>query len=433
MCASQIASINVSDRRSWGLGITLAKSQHATDLERDAGIIATANAGTEPTATKSLDSTAEAPDADSVPSSALTFFQKLAKGVAYFMSTATDEDVPSQETDKSKSRIEDMLETYYLSQGHKVPEWVYNPPPDPPMNGESHVAASNAPAISLADRQSRRHEKSREEPGSTPATKEGSHKANASSSIHRPLRRFNTSKPTRQPPWAGPSGVLDRTNRDTPAVSQSWLQAQALSSPRSMHDSGFTSPQISDPLRTGGSASVQNQADAVERLHPRSIPSTPLAASDFELDSEQLALGASEHASPKHSSARETPNVIKRSHTTGSYTRRSDRAGREKSPIALTSILPQSLKNKLHSSASTGRSHTPSISSPLAQIDANGTRPAAASGLNTASEANAPLSDKGSPDARRNSNSIPRKLRHTVKLARLFRRKKHKDHDQADS
>ncbi|KAJ2607431.1 hypothetical protein EV177_005522 [Coemansia sp. RSA 1804] len=153
------------DDGSWGLGIVLKTRNIQPLIDRAGmgmgGLMTTQSPGTVETETRTKKPThpasslpptrvptkstsGSAGDANvlsmsttDVTGTTASFFQRLATSVTSFISTtATDSALASGSSmaDRPKSQIEDMLESYYLSQGKEVPYWVRNPPPDPAIS-----------------------------------------------------------------------------------------------------------------------------------------------------------------------------------------------------------------------------------------------------------------------------------------------------------
>ncbi|KAI7829297.1 hypothetical protein BX661DRAFT_170711 [Kickxella alabastrina] len=122
-----------SGRQSWGLGIKLTNNSNITDFEHAAatmGLVTSQRQHEQADPRHSMQTSRNRTStiSDSQPATAYSFFNKL----------ATQE----QQQFQTKSQIEDMLESFYLSQGRQVPEWVHNPPPDPPANLEARNASN---------------------------------------------------------------------------------------------------------------------------------------------------------------------------------------------------------------------------------------------------------------------------------------------------
>ncbi|KAJ2556431.1 hypothetical protein EV175_002013, partial [Coemansia sp. RSA 1933] len=124
-----------NNRSSWGLGIVLSHPQEPPiEIDGMAGLVTTRSSGHTTKVSKHLPSRIPPTQSNittgarkSVAEPASSFFQRLATGITSFMSTASDP------ADHPTTQIEDMLTSYYLSQGRDVPAWVHDPPPDPPM------------------------------------------------------------------------------------------------------------------------------------------------------------------------------------------------------------------------------------------------------------------------------------------------------------
>ncbi|KAJ2230796.1 hypothetical protein EV180_000771 [Coemansia sp. RSA 518] len=113
-----------SGRGSMGLGIVLTDDSHDIDFERAAAAMGLPTSQSyDPSymgrsiASRSSRNTSDEHNPE--PS----MFARLITNISAFMTTDTEQ--------RPKTRIEDMLESYYLSQNRPVPDWVYDPPPDP--------------------------------------------------------------------------------------------------------------------------------------------------------------------------------------------------------------------------------------------------------------------------------------------------------------
>ncbi|KAJ2803686.1 hypothetical protein H4R20_002797, partial [Coemansia guatemalensis] len=139
------SSINLGGRRdaanreSMGLGIMLTNNTPEIDFQRMAESM-----GLE-TSHISNHTTTSGRAAPEPPKPAPTLFTRLFGGISSFMSTVDDSE--RSRAQQPKSQIEDMLEAYYISQNRDVPSWVYNPPPDPPINIDNQPANVTAKPI----------------------------------------------------------------------------------------------------------------------------------------------------------------------------------------------------------------------------------------------------------------------------------------------
>ncbi|KAJ1939222.1 hypothetical protein EC988_007372 [Linderina pennispora] len=112
-------TINTGDRRSWGLGITLASTPAA------------------PAKPQIHEATARLSSASGLASQP-SLIQRLTTGLYTLLSSGSPTEL------RPKTQIEDMLETYYQSQGRAVPHWVSSPPADPPLDTARESRAHRA-------------------------------------------------------------------------------------------------------------------------------------------------------------------------------------------------------------------------------------------------------------------------------------------------
>ncbi|KAJ2781125.1 hypothetical protein H4R18_003067 [Coemansia javaensis] len=145
-----------TDRHSMGLGIVLTNDSSETDFcpqtaaaagpvaismvaSGQMGQAASSDFGASIPGTRRTSGTAVDKHSSSNSKSGASLVMRVLGGITAFMSTT--DDGQSADTLHHKSRVEDMLESYYLSQGREVPSWVYDPPDDPPIS-----AAARAPS-----------------------------------------------------------------------------------------------------------------------------------------------------------------------------------------------------------------------------------------------------------------------------------------------
>ncbi|PIA16218.1 hypothetical protein COEREDRAFT_15568 [Coemansia reversa NRRL 1564] len=148
------SSINVGSRRdasnreSMGLGIMLTNNTPEIDFQQMAESMGleTSNISNHTTAERLCEQMSHTHINDRVapqpPKPAPTLFTRLFGGISAFMSTVDDSECSSSH--QPKSQIEDMLESYYISQNREVPSWVYDPPPDPPINIDNQLTSISA-------------------------------------------------------------------------------------------------------------------------------------------------------------------------------------------------------------------------------------------------------------------------------------------------
>ncbi|KAJ1798334.1 hypothetical protein LPJ59_002566 [Coemansia sp. RSA 2399] len=205
---AQDPSEQQSNRESWGLGIVLANPDQEPRIENTGmgmgGLMTTHSQGhTEqrprpnalslppsriPTRTASTKQSMPATDSAS-------FFQRLATGITSFMSTAPESSLLDTQP---KSQIEDMLVSYYLSQGRDVPCWVHDPPQDPPVTvcqRPTSIVLTNPSVPAELDAARDRSQVSLSvDPG-----REGSSQPGSSKSVLQSFARLNISRFTRNP------------------------------------------------------------------------------------------------------------------------------------------------------------------------------------------------------------------------------------------
>ncbi|KAJ2864620.1 hypothetical protein GGI22_001675 [Coemansia erecta] len=197
-----------SNRESWGLGIVLANPDQEPRIENTGmgmgGLMTTHSPGhieqrPRPNALSLPPSripTRAASTKQSMPATDnASFFQRLATGITSFMSTAPE----SSELDmQPKSQIEDMLVSYYLSQGRDVPGWVHYPPQDPPgtvSQRPTSIVLTNPPVPAELDTSRDRSQVSL----SVNPSREGSSQPESSKSVLQSFARLNIGRFTRNP------------------------------------------------------------------------------------------------------------------------------------------------------------------------------------------------------------------------------------------
>ncbi|KAJ2597472.1 hypothetical protein GGF39_003038 [Coemansia sp. RSA 1721] len=287
-------------RESWGLGIVLTNSDNDLDFEHAAATMGLMTTNYYPQDASGDNSTVALPSAsrsqqslhkqpgndDQQNNSAFSFFGRLANSISALVSSNNnDADEDLYLPLDSKSQIEDMLESYYLSQGRPVPEWVNKPPPDPPMSIEVQKTSSTT-----IDRSSQ-----------IPVSSDrSSSKSNSQGVISRSFARLNFAKITRPQISFGIRGSSASASENS----------NAENTRRSAHDSGFNSPLGPDPqgLNQTPSISVQMVDELSEPRFNTPTDSEQLmtntsasrSTETFQLDSDQLA--ASVSASDRESS-----------------------------------------------------------------------------------------------------------------------------------
>ncbi|KAJ2339519.1 hypothetical protein GGF43_006627, partial [Coemansia sp. RSA 2618] len=122
-----------SGRGSMGLGIVLTDESRNVDFERAAA----AAMGL----ARSSSNNSSNPDHHHIGYQEESIFTRLVSGISSFMSTTVHDDDDGDSTQNQqlqpKSRIQDMLESYYMAQNRQVPDWVYHPPIDPPISSSA--------------------------------------------------------------------------------------------------------------------------------------------------------------------------------------------------------------------------------------------------------------------------------------------------------
>ncbi|KAJ2762199.1 hypothetical protein H4S06_000790 [Coemansia sp. BCRC 34490] len=278
---AQEPSQKTSDDGSWGLGIVLKTRNIQPLIDRAGmgmgGLMTTQSPGTVETETRrkkpthlasslpptrvptksTSGSTADvnvlSMSTTDVTGATASFFQRLATSVTSFMSTtATDSALASGSSmaDRPKSQIEDMLESYYLSQGKEVPYWVRNPPPDPAIadpRPSSTIVLANPSVPRELNNATPADDLCSQQQLSTSmdfSSREGSSQPGASnkSMIHS-FARLNISRLTRNPFNKGLQSSSPSASDITKAVSDSYASAnKATTKPRGRS----TTPQTKD-------------------------------------------------------------------------------------------------------------------------------------------------------------------------------------------
>ncbi|KAJ2136864.1 hypothetical protein IW136_003743, partial [Coemansia sp. RSA 678] len=147
-----------SGRGSMGLGIVLTDDSHDIDFERAAAAMGLP--ASQPSydssymgrsiATRSSRNTAD----ENTPEPSM--FARLITNISAFMTTDTEQ--------RPKTRIEDMLESYYLSQNRPVPDWVYDPPPDPIITEQRPTSIVVEPNESASSAEASREDEAKASP-----------------------------------------------------------------------------------------------------------------------------------------------------------------------------------------------------------------------------------------------------------------------------
>ncbi|KAJ1891423.1 hypothetical protein LPJ66_006926 [Kickxella alabastrina] len=289
-----------SGRQSWGLGIKLTNSSNITDFEHAAatmGLVTSQRQHEQADPRHSMQTSRNRTStiSDSQPATAYSFFNKLASNIGSFMNMGTDPNNNSTTQEKqqfqSKSQIEDMLESFYLSQGRQIPEWVHNPPPDPPANLEMRNAGNmsfdyNLGAVNAASSSKMAAESSK---SSTSGVIGKSFSKLNIGKLSRPQFSFGL-RSTSSGPSEGSGGGGGEGSRMNTATG---VQPSA-------YDSGFDSPMGSESMRTEDTPSVAVHPAQINDSHIGGASSVPLlntpeykSSTAFRLDSEQPAASAS--------------------------------------------------------------------------------------------------------------------------------------------
>ncbi|KAJ2756256.1 hypothetical protein GGI19_000974 [Coemansia pectinata] len=279
------------ERRSWGLGIVLSNNHGQSSASKNSDKPETYG-----------QKQAEGPVS--------SFFHRVSTGIAAFMTTEI------KEPGRSKTQLEDILESYYLSQGRPVPDWVYYPPPDPAAKTEdASVVIDKVPAYKPAStRQSLKEGQSLK--GSESETEQS--KTKHSSSTSGALKSFTRLNIAR----------LARTTQFTLGANSSSTSTGARAGEAnrgSVHDSGFNSPVLSPDSTAGSVPPIDVHIVDSGNTSPGS---TQLYGSSISIEHE--ATGSSD----------KPPNLVQRSLTMDRW-RRKDKQ-RMGSPISLASLMPDS-------------------------------------------------------------------------------------------
>ncbi|KAJ2781692.1 hypothetical protein GGI15_003149 [Coemansia interrupta] len=291
---------NRASRESWGLGITLSKSQQDVDFEQAAATmgLVTSHFGNGSNANINT----FAPDSQPQQASAFSFFSRLANSISSMISSSAANNNDNGDEDDSylplgsKTQIEDMLESYYLSQGREVPEWVHDPPPDPPLdNGVRNQSYVDDNLVSASSKSSSKE-------GSNPGV------------ISRGFARLNIGR------FARPQAARG-LHSSSASVSEGNGAANAAI------DSGFNSPVNPPSLHHTPSINVEMVGEDNRDRVPLDTPET---SASFQLDSDQLAASVSEsdrEGSPGYFSPRRLRKPYRGVAQFGS-------------PISLSSLMP---------------------------------------------------------------------------------------------
>ncbi|KAJ2158094.1 hypothetical protein GGF46_004029 [Coemansia sp. RSA 552] len=237
---------------------------------------------------------------------ASSLFSRVFSGIAAFMSTVDDNNQPGTQ---EKSRTEDMLEAYYMSQGRDVPAWVYNPPEDPPMSLEPPGTGVESPGPRTRD--------SDREVSSKPSSI-------GTNSVLRSFAKLNISRLGRPPhavresssgPGNGePSSSDSRIRRIMSTTHTASLKSRARSSKPSSVEPSRIAVQMVDSASSSSSRSYQESLGANPDEWPR-----------YALESTQLSSGpTSKNVSPAVSRHPSFFYVPRRGLAKGKYVRRSE-------------------------------------------------------------------------------------------------------------
>ncbi|KAJ2589255.1 hypothetical protein IWW49_002580 [Coemansia sp. RSA 1797] len=264
-----------SGRGSMGLGIVLTDDSHDIDFERAAAAIGLPTSQSydpsymgQSIASRSSRNTADEHNPE--PS----MFARLITNISAFMTTDTEQ--------RPKTRIEDMLESYYLSQNRPVPDWVYDPPPDPistERRPTSIMVETNESCVSSAE-----------------ASREDETKPSPSPSMLRSFGRLNISRLIRptlsrtQSPSSQATLDQDRSEPLSGATSRSGSRLRRMWMPQlsRSNDSGFNSPQPN--LSEGSHVNIQ-MIDSGNNSDESIESETEYALPQFTLESSQVSFG----------------------------------------------------------------------------------------------------------------------------------------------
>ncbi|KAJ2445733.1 hypothetical protein GGF42_005899 [Coemansia sp. RSA 2424] len=375
-----MSPLNGRERRSLGLGIVLSNN---------GGAQYSSQAHSGPAGSQQIPNAS----GDASMSGVYSFFHKLSSGIASFMTTEIDETgdidgIGGPQKSKHKTQLEDMLESYYLSQGRPVPDWVHCPPPDPPANAEesrdaSSVVIDKVPAYTSASSQI-----GFKDEGDSEAERCSKAKSKHSSSTSGALRSFaklnisrlaraqfslggaNSSSTstggtaaaymgtgdgssrgtTRDIASGRPNNQMHQTMSDTGVGQASRSREILAAQARSAHDSGFNSPMLSPRggVEAFGPAVDVHIVDSGNTtpgsMRQYSSAATPGAGTSSPslqtpLDGElSLARRSSGNISPNA----KTPSLVKRSLTLDRWRRKDNSSNKNRMgpPISLASLMP---------------------------------------------------------------------------------------------
>ncbi|KAJ1647688.1 hypothetical protein LPJ64_000935, partial [Coemansia asiatica] len=323
--------------------------------------------------------------------SALSFFGRLTSSISALISSSNvTEEGPVLPLD-SKSQIEDMLESYYLSQGRPVPGWVNRPPSDPPMGHVDVQKTSGSPT---------NNDSGSQVPNSS---EHSSSKSSNQGMISRSIARLNFARIPR------PQISFGLRSSSASASESSNADDRAR---RNVHDSGFNSPSGLDlpSIHETPSISVQmvdelgsSRYDNSAADSERELTDTPAydSTETFQLDSDQLAASVSasdRESSPGYFSPKwfhKSPKPVQRNRTmVNRWLHGEEKQGSKKqasTPISLSSLMPQSNNGKARST----RNRVFQTGSPQSQSGAENDRSA-----NSISRSITPVPIKKSPLSR---------------------------------
>ncbi|KAJ2762462.1 hypothetical protein IWQ57_005794, partial [Coemansia nantahalensis] len=236
---------------------------------------------------------------------------RIMSSLAALVSTGEDKD---SERGRPKSRIEDMLESYYEGQGREVPWWVHDPPPDPPVVADGRAGrgtGAGAGAETTDESQTSSVELGRDS-STRPSTRSntGVLRSFARLNIGR-LARSQTprSRPRESASPGAPAHAASEGNSGAPVAPGMGARLRRMLPPqlagRGGLDSGFGSPA----LRGRAGASNEPQSPVLIRLvdsvssspAERTTPSTfaDFAQPTFALDTSQLSAAAAAGSVPE--------------------------------------------------------------------------------------------------------------------------------------
>ncbi|KAJ2024307.1 hypothetical protein H4218_001262 [Coemansia sp. IMI 209128] len=355
-----MSPIDGYERRSWGLGIVLSNSHGQKSAGNQGGAIP------EPLEQKQAGG------------SLYSLFHRVSTGIATFLTTEVEK--------PSKTPMEDILESYYLSQGREVPDWVYYPPPDPTAPDTSVV--DGVPAY-----KSMRPSVKESEPESEMKTK---YSSSASGGALRSFARLNISR-------------LTRTTQFTLGNHSSSTSNAVESGTANIHDSGFNSPARSP---SGPPPNVDVHIVESGNTSPGSLHKSESA-----------------EALTQEESSGKTPNLIQRSLTLDRWRRKDQQ--RMGSPISMASLMGK--KSEETSKETSTQSSKPckllGLDSPPATLD----RPPLTSSVSEPFKPR-PLRSKFSVRlGHKNAMEQQAKTKHMIpdRVKRLFKR--HSSYEQQES